>query len=167
MFLAAWIAVIGLGQHAHAAGQAAPIGTTIAPGGASGDPGAGGEDGGWFDDGDRPAARRPASPADGSQARADLRGAPDHEPVMTTLTHHELQLDLFGGHVAVLVDDEDADAARAGLHDAETRLREWHARLTRFEPDSELSRLNRDARTSVPPPPCCSTSPTPCPGRAH
>lgn len=69
---------------------------------------------------------------------------------MTTLTHHALRLDLFGGHVAVLVDDEDADAARAGLHDAEARLREWHARLTRFEPDSELSRLNRDARTSVP-----------------
>src|SRR4051794_38089370 len=97
------------------------------------------------------AGRRPGRrPPGGPDRRWPGRGAADHEPVMTTLTHHELRIALFGGHVAVLVDDEDDAAARAGLRDAEARLREWHARLTRFEPDSELSRLNRDARASVP-----------------
>lgn len=65
VFLAAWIAVIGLGQHAHAAGQATPVGATVAPGGAGGS-GAAGEDGGWFDDGDAGGAQAGA-PADGTQ----------------------------------------------------------------------------------------------------
>jgi thiamine biosynthesis lipoprotein len=33
---------------------------------------------------------------------------------------------------------------------ARTRLLEWHARFSRFLPDSELSRLNRDPRDAVP-----------------
>lgn len=45
VFLAAWIAVIALGPHAHAhaSGQSAPAGTTVSPDGSG--------DGGWFDDG--------------------------------------------------------------------------------------------------------------------
>ena len=77
VFLAAWIAVIGLGQHAHAAGQASATGTTIAPGGASGDPGSGGQDGGWFDDGSS-GAPQAGVPADGGQA------GPTSEAPLTT-----------------------------------------------------------------------------------
>ena len=74
VFLAAWIAVIGLGQHAHAAGQAAPTGTTVAPGGAPGDPGAGGEDGGWFDDGSS------GDPQAGGPRTAGRPGRPPKRP---------------------------------------------------------------------------------------
>jgi thiamine biosynthesis lipoprotein len=56
----------------------------------------------------------------------------------------------FGGTVSVHVlgvdsakVESDADRARADLLDA-------HDRLTRFSPDSELSRLNRDPREEVP-----------------
>jgi len=61
-----------------------------------------------------------------------------------------LVFDCFGGTVAVHVrgaagrdDDEVAREARATLLDA-------HARLSRFEAGSELSRLNRDPREAVP-----------------
>jgi thiamine biosynthesis lipoprotein len=61
-----------------------------------------------------------------------------------------LVFDCFGGTVAVHVrgaderdDDEVAREARATLLDA-------HARLSRFELESELSRLNRDPREAIP-----------------
>jgi thiamine biosynthesis lipoprotein len=62
----------------------------------------------------------------------------------------EARLALFGGRAAVLVEHHDAAAAHEALRRASDRLRQWHARLTRFEPDSELSRLNRDPRAAVP-----------------
>jgi hypothetical protein len=79
VFLAAWIAVIGLGQHAHAAGQATPAGAAVAPGGPGGPGGSGaaGEDGGWFDGGD----------AGGAQAGGQLDGTqpgPTSEAPLTT-----------------------------------------------------------------------------------
>jgi thiamine biosynthesis lipoprotein len=61
----------------------------------------------------------------------------------------QLRFDCFGGTVAVHVrgapggDERAAAAARSVLLDA-------HTRLTRFEPASELSRLNRDPRPEVP-----------------
>jgi thiamine biosynthesis lipoprotein len=44
----------------------------------------------------------------------------------------------------VLVED------RAAAERARRRLEAWHARFTRFRPDSELSRLNADPRAAVP-----------------
>jgi FAD:protein FMN transferase len=64
---------------------------------------------------------------------------------------HRREFDCFGGRCTVLV----ADAARPGdaaaaASKAERVLLEWHRRFSRFEPDSELSRLNRDPRATVP-----------------
>ena len=42
------------------------------------------------------------------------------------------------------------DGARDAVEDATRRLRGWHARLTRFDPRSELSHLNSDPRPRVP-----------------
>jgi len=53
----------------------------------------------------------------------------------------------FGGKCAVRVaGDEAANAVAA----ARRRLLAWHARFTRFDPASELSRFNADAREAVP-----------------
>src|SRR3954469_19622393 len=80
VFLAAWVAVIGLGQHAHASARAIPAGTTVAPGGSGGSAGyggdaGGGEDGGWFDrgaqDGSADGGAQPGQ-ADGGGADAPL-----------------------------------------------------------------------------------------------
>jgi FAD:protein FMN transferase len=50
----------------------------------------------------------------------------------------------FGSTCSVRVMDD----ARAVAH-AKEKLLEWHARFSRFEPDSELSRLNRDPRGEI------------------
>jgi thiamine biosynthesis lipoprotein len=57
----------------------------------------------------------------------------------------------FGGTCAVHVggDGPLGAPADAGAH-ARRRLREWHDRFTRFDPASELSRLNADPRERVP-----------------
>jgi thiamine biosynthesis lipoprotein len=53
----------------------------------------------------------------------------------------------FGSTCSVVVSGGDAGtAARRGRR----RLLEWHARFSRFLPESELSQLNRDARETVP-----------------
>ena len=53
----------------------------------------------------------------------------------------------FGGACTVLVEgDGAADAVIA----ARDRLLEWHELFSRFKPESELSRLNRDPRACVP-----------------
>ena len=66
------------------------------------------------------------------------------------MSEAQLRFACFGGTAAVHVrgapggdDEAAAETARATLLDA-------HARLSRFDPDSELSRLNRDPRASVP-----------------
>ena len=38
----------------------------------------------------------------------------------------------------------------AGAADARRQLEDWHTQFTRFEPDSELCRLNADPRATVP-----------------
>jgi FAD:protein FMN transferase len=56
------------------------------------------------------------------------------------------RFDCFGSRCAVLVMGESpASAARL----VRRRLLRWHERFSRFEPDSELSRLNADARARV------------------
>ncbi|MGH2936803.1 MAG: FAD:protein FMN transferase [Solirubrobacterales bacterium] len=56
----------------------------------------------------------------------------------------------FGGRCAVRVADHDEAAAAAAARDARQVLVEAHHTLSRFDPDSELSRLNRDPRRDVP-----------------
>jgi len=64
---------------------------------------------------------------------------------------HRHEFDCFGGRCTVLVADaaRPADAAAAAAM-AERALLEWHRRFSRFESESELSRLNRDPRSTVP-----------------
>jgi thiamine biosynthesis lipoprotein len=59
----------------------------------------------------------------------------------------QLEFECFGGRVAVRAAGTDATAA---LEAARARLLEAHRRLSRFDPRSELSRLNRDPRPAVP-----------------
>jgi thiamine biosynthesis lipoprotein len=53
----------------------------------------------------------------------------------------------FGSECTVIVDSDDGGAA--DVADARRRLLEWHLRFSRFEPDSELSALNRDPAATV------------------
>jgi FAD:protein FMN transferase len=56
----------------------------------------------------------------------------------------------FGGRCAVRVGDPDGEAAGWAVERARQALLEAHRALSRFDPDSELSRLNRDPRPEVP-----------------
>ncbi len=56
----------------------------------------------------------------------------------------------FGGRCAVRVLDRDTDAAVAAVREAREALLDAHHALSRFEPESELSRLNRDPRPEAP-----------------
>lgn len=57
----------------------------------------------------------------------------------------------FGSTCAVLVSGPGAQrTARAAVELARARLLDWHDRFSRFEPGSEISRLNADPRRTVP-----------------
>ncbi|MBS1846462.1 MAG: FAD:protein FMN transferase [Actinobacteria bacterium] len=56
----------------------------------------------------------------------------------------------FGGRCAVRVVDRDAEAALAAVREARASLLDAHTTLSRFDAESELSRLNRDPRPVVP-----------------
>jgi thiamine biosynthesis lipoprotein len=56
----------------------------------------------------------------------------------------------FGGRCAVRVTDPDKPSSLAAVEGARHTLLEAHRTLSRFDPDSELSRLNRDPRRTVP-----------------
>lgn len=58
----------------------------------------------------------------------------------------------FGSRAGVYVGGRTSDGRAADLaaRRARRQLLEVHARLSRFDPDSELSRLNRDPRSTVP-----------------
>ena len=56
----------------------------------------------------------------------------------------------FGGTASVHVRGEDAESGEAAAERARSLLLRAHDRLSRFDPDSELSRLNRDPRAEVP-----------------
>jgi FAD:protein FMN transferase len=58
--------------------------------------------------------------------------------------------DCFGGRCSVRIVDRDAHAAAAAARGARGVLLDAHRTLSRFDPDSELSRLNRDPRGEVP-----------------
>jgi thiamine biosynthesis lipoprotein len=56
----------------------------------------------------------------------------------------------FGGRCSVRVADRDSEAAAAAARRARRTLLDAHRTLSRFDPESELSRLNRDPRAQVP-----------------
>jgi len=57
----------------------------------------------------------------------------------------------FGGRCAVLVTGfGPAGNPRKAAVQVKRRLRAWHEQFSRFKPESELSRMNRDPRASVP-----------------
>ena len=60
------------------------------------------------------------------------------------------QFACFGARCAALVIGDGAlGSAEEAVARAKLRLLDWHERFSRFEPDSELSRLNRDPRPVV------------------
>ena len=63
------------------------------------------------------------------------------------MREHARTVEVFGGRVALLGAGRDAPLALAV---AEALLRRMHAALTRFDPGSELCRLNDDIRPRVP-----------------
>jgi thiamine biosynthesis lipoprotein len=65
----------------------------------------------------------------------------------TTIAERGETFACFGATCAVFVTGDDA---REAVTDARRRLLGWHAQLTRFDPSSELSRLNADRRHAVP-----------------
>jgi thiamine biosynthesis lipoprotein len=61
------------------------------------------------------------------------------------------QFDCFGGSCSVWVRGRGAaGSAPAAAERSKRRLLEWHRQFSRFDPSSELSRLNRDPRPCVP-----------------
>jgi thiamine biosynthesis lipoprotein len=56
----------------------------------------------------------------------------------------------FGGTASVHVRGEDTESGETAARGARSLLLDGHRRLSRFEPGSELSRLNRDRRSTVP-----------------
>jgi thiamine biosynthesis lipoprotein len=60
------------------------------------------------------------------------------------------RFECFGGRCSVRVADRDGRAAARAAHNARLVLLDAHRTLSRFDPDSELSRLNRDPRSEVP-----------------
>lgn len=64
-------------------------------------------------------------------------------------TEHRRSFACFGGRCSVIVADT-SEAAGAAATMAEQMLLDWHDRFSRFNGDSELSRLNRDPRAQVP-----------------
>jgi thiamine biosynthesis lipoprotein len=75
--------------------------------------------------------------------------APPRRPRAEPEASHEF--DCFGDQVAVYVGDLDwrGESPRDAVERSRETLLAMHATLSRFEPDSELSRLNRDPRETV------------------
>lgn len=62
-----------------------------------------------------------------------------------------LTVPCFGGSCTIVVaGDGHLGPARAAAHTVSGVLLDWHHRFTRFDPGSELSRLNADRRATVP-----------------
>jgi thiamine biosynthesis lipoprotein len=69
---------------------------------------------------------------------------------VTTLTEIRECLPCFGGQCTVIVSDADEREASAAVDRGRVMLLQWHTQFSRFEPESELSALNRDPRAVVP-----------------
>jgi thiamine biosynthesis lipoprotein len=69
------------------------------------------------------------------------------EPVRTEVTE---RFPCFGTTVTVIASGADVDADRAAIGRARVLAQDLSARLTRFDPASELCRLNADPRRAVP-----------------
>lgn len=71
---------------------------------------------------------------------------------MTAAAETRIEFACFGSRAAVYVGGDRADGRppEISAEDARRKLLAIHARLSRFRADSELSRLNADARTTVP-----------------
>jgi FAD:protein FMN transferase len=66
------------------------------------------------------------------------------------MSEHRDTFACFGSECTVVVAGERDDGpARAAVELARRRLLEWHGQFSRFEPESELSRLNSDPRPTV------------------
>ena len=63
---------------------------------------------------------------------------------------HRETFPCFGSDCTVIVGDGRDGTAASGVSLAKRRLLEWHSQFSRFQPDSELSRLNADLRETVP-----------------
>jgi thiamine biosynthesis lipoprotein len=69
--------------------------------------------------------------------------------ILDTPTELRDEFACFGSRCTVIVADPSPAEAAAALTRARRRLLHWHAQFSRFAPDSELSRLNRDADETV------------------
>src|SRR3954454_10313543 len=69
-----------------------------------------------------------------------------------SVREHRIDVAVFGGTATILVAGKAPDGTSAPLaaSRAAALLRRIHLALTRFDPDSELSRLNVDPRFAVP-----------------
>jgi thiamine biosynthesis lipoprotein len=67
------------------------------------------------------------------------------------MSEHRETFPCFGSECTVIVSESsDRDAAERAVALARRRLLEWHEQFSRFEPDSELSRVNADPHATVP-----------------
>jgi FAD:protein FMN transferase len=68
---------------------------------------------------------------------------------VSTLTEIRESFACFGGECTVIVSDADEREAARAAEGGKRALLEWHHRFSRFEPDSEISELNREPRERV------------------
>lgn len=68
------------------------------------------------------------------------------------MSEHDLSFDAMGSHVRFLIGEpvEGAEPARTAAEKAREFITDFDRELSRFKPDSELSRLNADERERVP-----------------
>lgn len=65
-------------------------------------------------------------------------------------SEHRQTFACFGSECSVIVADGRAEEAAGAVALARQRLLDWHEQFSRFQPGSELSRLNHDLRATVP-----------------
>src|SRR4051794_550168 len=84
----------------------------------------------------------------GSRSNRSRTRPGDDEPVVSP--EAQLEFACFGGIASVHVRGSGEEQGRRLAERGRELLLDAHQRLSRFDPDSELSRLNRDPRTEVP-----------------
>jgi thiamine biosynthesis lipoprotein len=72
-------------------------------------------------------------------------------PVAPRRVEQRENFDCFGGVCTLIVADAERPAeAAAAVAVARRALLDWHERFSRFKPDSEITRMNRDPRVRIP-----------------